>query len=241
MSLFSEITINDTNCGCDGGMTIFADGGTSPYSFSIDNGLTFKKFPIYNNLCQGNYVVVVTDVSGETFTNFATLNPPSNPITYTLYLTTTSELINISPTLTTIQYLTKTNIFPELQDGVTISFDLSHSNLLKSSPNSLSASATSVSQLTIDAMIITASTSGITTGSTFNPIPGCQDQTLYLNTFNENWTNLSINNTSDFSLITTNSLYKNDFVSCYIGDITPTFSISNLSISGCNCCVVVSG
>lgn len=241
MALFSEITLNQTNCGCDGGITILANGGTPPYSFSIDNGLTYQKFPIYDNLCQGNYVVVVSDVSGETFTNFTTLNPPTNPITYTLFLTTTSELINISPTLTTIQYSTKTNIFPDLQDGVSISFDLTHSDLSKSSPNSFSSTATSVSQLTIDSIIITASTSGVSTGSTFNPIPGCQDQTLYLNTFSEGWSGLTINNTSDFNVTTTTSLYKNEFVNCYIGDIMPTFSISNLSISGCNCCVVVSG
>lgn len=241
MSLFSEITINDTNCGCDGGMTIFADGGFPPYSFSIDNGLTFQMFPIYNNLCQGNYVVIVNDVSGQTFTNFATLSPPSNPITYTLYLNTTSELIGISPSVTITQYLTKVNIFPELQSGVTISFNLTHSNLLKSSPNNLSASATSVSQLTIDTVVISATTTGTTTGSTFNPIPGCQDQTLYLETYNEQWNSLSVNSISDFSLVTTTSLFKNEFVSCYIGEINPTFSISNLTISGCNCCVVVSG
>lgn len=241
MPIFSNLSINQTICGCDGGLTISVFGGSPPYSYSIDNGITFNSFPIYTNLCQGNYTIVVNDVSGETTTNFATLNPPSNPITYTVYLSTSSQNLVSSPNQQTIEYVTSISVFPPLPSGTTISFKLNHSNLVKSSPNITSASGSSNSQLVIDSTTISASTSGSTTGSTFNPIPGCQDQTLYLKTFNNVWNNVSVTYGTEFTLTTTDTLYKNDFVDCYIGSSEHTFSISDLSISGCSCCTIISG
>lgn len=239
MSLTTSISTNQTICGCDGGITIFSYDGNPPYSYSIDNGLSFTKIPIFSNLCEGNYVIQVKDISGITTTDFATLNPPSNPITYTVYLKTTSEVINKSPNQLTTQYKTSVNVFPLLQSGVTISFKLSHSNLFKSSPNSYSSSGTSNSELVIDSITIPNSSSGTTTGSTFNPIPGCQGETLYLTTFNEEWTTLNYTLGTQFELTTIDVVNKNEFINCYIGNSEHKFSISNLSISGCNCCSVI--
>jgi len=240
MSIFSQITTNQTNCGCDGGVTIFASGGNSPYSYSINNGITFSKFPIFSNLCEWNYVIIINDISGNTTTNFATINKPKNPITYTVYLNTASQVITSTQSLNTIQYTTKFIVFPPIQSGVTITFDLLHSNISKSSPNLLSSSATTSSSLVKDLVSISATTSGSSTGSTFNPIPGCQGETLYLNTFNETWTGISITNNTTIALTTITSIYKNEFVNCYVGTSDNTFSISNLSISGCGCCNVIS-
>jgi len=239
MSLFSEVTINQTNCGCDGGITIFAYGGYPPYTYSINNGLTYYKFPIFANLCEGNYVTVVNDISGNSSTNFVTLNPPSNPITYTIYLNTTSQIISTSPTQTTTEYKTSVNVFPALTSGITISFKLSHSKIFQTSPNDDSSSNTSNSILVIDTNTIPNTSSGTTTGSTFNPIPGCQGETLYLTTFNEEWSSLSYTLGTSFELTTTDTINRNEFIDCYISNSQHNFSISNLSISGCGCCSVI--
>jgi hypothetical protein len=240
MSISSQITINQTNCGCDGGLTIYANGGNPPYTFSINNGITFNNFPIFSNLCEGNYIIVINDISGNTNTNFATLNQPSNPINYSVYLSTTAQIITTTQSQTTTQYTTSLNVFPTLPSGITITFDLLHSNISKSSPNLLSSTATTSSSLVVDMITISATTLGSSTGSTFNPIPGCQGQTLYLDTFNETWTGISITNNTTFELTTITNIYKNEFVDCYIGTSDNTFSISNLSISGCGCCNVIS-
>lgn len=239
MSLFSEVTINQTNCGCDGGITIFAYNGYPPYTYSINNGLSYYKFPIFSNLCEGNYVVITNDISGNSSTNFVTLNPPSNPITYTIYLNTTSQIISTSPTQTITEYKTYANVFPALSSGITISFKLSHSKIFQTSPNNNSSSNTSSSVLVIDTNTIPNTSSGTTTGSTFNPIPGCQGETLYLTTFNEEWSSLSYTLGTDFELTTTDTIYRNEFVDCYISNSQHNFSISNLSISGCGCCSVI--
>lgn len=239
MALDSTITINQSICECDGGITIFANGGTPPYSYTINGGLTYSKFPIFNNLCEGNYVVTTTDISGNTSTNFITINPPSNPITYTIYLNTTSQIISTSPTQVITEYKTYVNVFPILQSGITISFKINHSNLYQSSPNEFSSSGTSNSSLVIDTITIPNTSSGTTTGSTFNPIPGCQGETLYLNTFNEDWSSLSYTLGTEFELTTIDIVNKNEFIDCYIGTSQHNFSISNVSISGCGCCSVV--
>jgi len=239
MSLSSEVSINQTICGCDGGLAIFASGGYPPYSFSINNGLNYNAFPIFNNLCEGNYVVITNDISGNSSTNFVTLNPPSNPTTYTIYLNTTSQIISTSPTQVITEYKTYVNVFPTLQSGVTISFKINHSNLYQSSPNEFSSSGTSNSSLIIDTITIPNTSSGTTTGSTFNPIPGCQGETLYLTTFNEEWSSLSYTLGTEFELTTIDIVNKNEFIDCYIGTSQHNFTISNVSISGCGCCSAV--
>ncbi|MCC7245538.1 MAG: gliding motility-associated C-terminal domain-containing protein [Saprospiraceae bacterium] len=39
-------------------------GGLPPYSYSVDNGLTFKTTPVFNNLAPGSYMLFVEDAEG---------------------------------------------------------------------------------------------------------------------------------------------------------------------------------
>ena len=45
----------------DGSLFIQADGGESPYTYSINDGLSFQLSPTFNNLSSGSYTIVVKD------------------------------------------------------------------------------------------------------------------------------------------------------------------------------------
>ncbi len=53
-------------CGGSGGLTIYASGGNSPYSYSVDNGSNFQSNNSFTGLSAGTYDIVVEDDSGCT-------------------------------------------------------------------------------------------------------------------------------------------------------------------------------
>ena len=239
MPLFSTITLNQTNCSCDAGITINTIGGNTPYSYSIDGGISFRNTPIFTNMCSGNYVVIVKDLSGDTSNNFITINPPQEPISNNVYLSTSEKIIQESNNFVSKQYQTSLNFFPTLPDNVSVTFDLIHSSVQKSGPNSTSSSATTTSVLNINTGTTSNTYSGSTTGLTNNLNSGCQSENVYITTFMEGWNSITMTNSDSFVLTTTTSLYKNENIPCYVGTNEEYFSISNLSISGCTCCTIV--
>ncbi len=56
----------DATCNalCNGTVTVSASGGTPPYEYSKDNGLSFQSSPVLTNLCPGPIFVVVKDANG---------------------------------------------------------------------------------------------------------------------------------------------------------------------------------
>ena len=69
---------NNVSCTglANGAVTLVATGGTSPYQFSIDGGVTFQSSNSFINLGPGNYQVVVNDAaSGSVIDSFAITEP----------------------------------------------------------------------------------------------------------------------------------------------------------------------
>jgi hypothetical protein len=58
-------------------VTVTASGGTTPYSYSVDNGWVFQANAIFNNLVPGNYVVVTKDNNGCMTQNAVVVNTPT--------------------------------------------------------------------------------------------------------------------------------------------------------------------
>src|SRR5690606_26884797 len=58
-------------------ISVTAAGGTSPYSFSNDNGSTFQSQNSFSGLVGGNYQVIIQDANG--CTTSSTINVPSAP------------------------------------------------------------------------------------------------------------------------------------------------------------------
>lgn len=91
-SCFGQLTVDGTvtdasdPCSSDGEITVSADNGFEPYSYSWDNGQTGATI---SNLSIGTYTVTVTDDQGCTLSESYTVEAPSDP-DYTVELTTPS-------------------------------------------------------------------------------------------------------------------------------------------------------
>ena len=236
--LTMNVTKNQTICGCDGGITITANGGTPPYTYSIDAGLTYKNMPIFNNLCSGTYNVLVVDNNQIITSSSIILNSPSKPTTYNVSLNTTSKTVGTSNNSVTKQYETTINITPPLPDGVSLTFNISHLNVSKSSPKSESSISQSDSDLVINKESLIPIV-GFDESETKSVIPGCQSNNVYINSNSEQWNQITINNTDVLLLTTVTSVTKNESINCYIGTSDEKYSITNLKLSGCNCCTVI--
>ena len=66
-SISTQTTSTNTDCfgGNNGSVSInITNGGTSPYNFSNDNGVTYQIFNTFNNLFSGNYFFLISDDNG---------------------------------------------------------------------------------------------------------------------------------------------------------------------------------
>ena len=72
------VAITDVSCngGTDGQLDITVTGGTPPYQYSIDNGVTFGGSNIFTGLAPGTYDIVVEDALGCQGTVQAVINEP---------------------------------------------------------------------------------------------------------------------------------------------------------------------
>jgi hypothetical protein len=233
------ITKNQTICGCDGGLTLKGIGGVPPYSYSINGGLTYRNIPMFSNLCSGSYNVIVADSTGKVVSSTVSLDSPSQPITYNVKLVTSPLTVEANKTTLTKQYITTVSVTPSLPDGVYLTFKLNHLNLSKSSPNQESSSVNTVTVLTIDDIEYFPSSTSSNDDSIINTVAGCQSENVWLTSNNEVWDSITINNTNTFKIVTETTVTRNEFINCYVGTSDESYSLSNLKITGCNCCTVI--
>jgi hypothetical protein len=236
MPFNTSVYINQGICGCDGSLVINSFDGTPPYSYSIDSGVSFRNTPIFTDLCTGTYTVMAKDSLSSVTTNTIFFNKPNEPITYSVFLNTTTSILQNNGISITKKYETSFVVTPPLPIGTYITFDINHTNVSKVSPTYSASTTTTNSQLVIDSIVVSPSLTGLTTGSTYNSIPGCQSNTLYVDTITDSWNTLTLSGTTDFLLTTTTSLVKNVDVDCYYSTNEDFYSLSNLNIFGCSCC-----
>ena len=71
------ISDNNTNCNfANGGITVSVTGGTPPFTYSIDGGVTTQNSEIFTGLEGGMYTVVVQDAGGCLMTEVLELDSP---------------------------------------------------------------------------------------------------------------------------------------------------------------------
>ena len=83
-------TATTTNPGCagnDGQLVVAATGGATPFTYSIDGGITFQTSNTFTGLTDGVYTVVSEDANGCQGTFLATLIPGTGTLSLTSTLT----------------------------------------------------------------------------------------------------------------------------------------------------------
>jgi hypothetical protein len=123
------VSINQPTCLCDGSILFNPNLDNPPFTYSINNGVTYSDSPIFSNLCSGIYSLSILDSLGNNFGNTITLNEPTFATTYTLSLNTIPSTQINNPTTISKTYETTIIVTPELPDGTTVYFDLIHNKL----------------------------------------------------------------------------------------------------------------
>jgi hypothetical protein len=234
-----QVSINQPTCLCDGSIIFNVNLDNPPYSYSIDNGVTYSSSPIFTNLCSGIYILSVVDSLGETFSDTITLNKPEIATTYSILLNTTIST-PVSNELSLVKsYETTIQVIPPLPDGATITFNLIHTNSFYSSPTSGTSVLTTGTVLSKNITPITIGST--TTGQTqsVNTTPGCQSDFIYQSNIDDTWNSLTLTNTDTITISTTTRVDKTTTGLCVVGYSNDSYSISNAVISGCDCCSLI--
>ena len=233
------VSINQPTCICDGSVIFNVNLDNPPFSYSIDNGVTYSSSPIFTNLCSGIYILSVVDSLGETFSKTITLNKPVMATTYTLSLNTTNTTPVSNEISLVNSYETTIQVTPPLPDGATITFNLIHTNNFYSSP-------TSGTSVLTTGTVLSKNLSGITINSTVtgqtqsvNTTPGCQSDFIYQSNIDDTWNSLTLTNTDIITISTTSRVDKTTTGLCVVGYSNDIYSISNAIISGCDCCSLI--
>ena len=221
----------------NGNILLKATSGTGPFQYSIDGGLTYRTIPLFTKLAPGTYSTVIKDVSGRTTVNTVVLSSPPSPTIYEVSLETQFTKQRNNSTL----YTSTIKTSPALPSGVTITFDLIHTNEFRSSTGQTSATMVNSSLLKRNNRNFTANTVNSVTSTTLSTIAGCQLKTVYITAKTETWTSVQYSNSTTLSLESTTLITKNLVDKCYIGEAKDSFVMTNLTISGCTNCGVVNG
>jgi hypothetical protein len=120
-------TVQNQTCPANnnGSITLRTNYGVPPYTYSIDNGVTYQSSNVFQGLGSGTYTVITKDSAtptNNTLSNIVTISSNQNgTINYVIGV----ELINTTNTSPETQIATwKVNVTPPLSAGTTISFVL---------------------------------------------------------------------------------------------------------------------
>lgn len=125
LPLYMEATKQNSICpgpqNCNGVITVAAAYGVAPYTYSIDNGITFQSSNIFPSLCPNSYTVVTKDASGSTQSRNITVGYDNSPTNFTIGVKSVG-IINPAPGTEISQWIVE--VTPPIPTGVTINFDL---------------------------------------------------------------------------------------------------------------------
>ena len=153
---------------CDGSISIYAFNGVPPYSYSIDNGITYQSGGIFNGLCANNYTVIVQDSAGNTANGgVVPVGADNNPVNYNI----SAQLINnVSYSQGNQIAFWKVNVTPPIPTGTTITFQL---NINATQKNNGPGSGTTVNNTVVRKNGVTVSAPTITTATQTSTRPNC--------------------------------------------------------------------
>ena len=218
---------NDAVCGGFGSISVTAAGGTPPYTFSVDGGLSYQPSPMFNNLLPGIYSVTAKDSNSivGNFGNVTITNTP--PTTYTLTLNV--NYVNNTFSITA----------PTLPGGVTFTVNLVMISTLSYYPIPLNPSPRYNNTTTIDGsytmnfISITTNTIPLTGPCTADgAINIIQYQRTYERSINFVSNQTVTGSTTNF-IINQPSGYCEDAIGYY------TLNMNKPIVNGCSCCELI--
>ena len=233
------VSINQPTCLCDGSILFNPNLDNPPFTYSINNGVTYSDSPIFSNLCSGIYSLSILDSLGNNFGNTITLDEPTLATTYTLSLNTTPSTQINNPTTISKTYETTIIVTPELPDGTTVYFDLIHNNSFYSGPLSGTSILTTGTLLYKNEVSIPLSSTFSGNSTSINTSPGCQSNIIYQYNTTESWNTLGLTNTDTITITTSTRVDKTTLGLCVVGYSDDSYSIANARIEGCDCCTIL--
>jgi hypothetical protein len=127
--LQAQLAITNSTCNgtqnCNGSISVTTSYGLAPYTYSINNGVTYQSSNIFNGLCPNTYTVLVKDSVGSVLSKIATLGYDEAPVTYTIGVAL-NNVIDVDSSQKISNW--KVNVTPALPVGTSITFDLNVSN-----------------------------------------------------------------------------------------------------------------
>jgi hypothetical protein len=236
---YYPVSINQPTCLCDGSILFNPNLDNPPFTYSINNGVTYSDSPIFSNLCSGIYSLSILDSLDNNFTKTITLDEPTFATTYTLSLNTTPSTQINNPTTISKTYETTVIVTPELPDGTTLHFDLVHNNSFYSGPLSGTSILTTGTLLYKNEVSVPLSTTFSGDSTSVNTSPGCQSNTIYQFSTTESWNLLELTNTDIITITTSTRVDKTTLGTCVVGYSNDSYSITNARIVGCDCCSIL--
>jgi len=233
-----RFTVNQPSCLCDGMITFNVNGDNPPFLYSINGGITYSNSPIFTDLCSGTYSLKVQDSLFNIVSDTAIVNSLQPIVQYQVVYNTTSTILVNTSTTKTVQEVTTISVNPPLPPGVTITFNFNHLNSFDRSPNSGSGILTTNTILEKNSVPIVVSLVNNTTTTTFNNLPGCQNQTKYVDIIDEQWNNLTIQNGDNYIVNTITTVQQHCFDPCCFAESSETYYLQTINISGCECCQI---
>jgi hypothetical protein len=245
--LQTKATFENSTCdgvqNCDGTITISASYGTPPYSYSINNGLTYQSNGLFFGLCPNTYTIITKDSLNNTVNNSVTIGFNQEPIVYQLavnLMANQTQNVSLPNYNSTTTYLNITSN-PPLPVGVTLEFNLNFTSIKTINGPGFGTISDNIS-VSQNGNIISPTTqqSPVTE---INSRPFCSPETQEVTTETESYSCV-LSNTSTVTITTQSLLVITD------GEISQNSCVTNLEqtifagissqiIKGCNCCTVV--
>lgn len=222
-----DVQTNNAECDQGGSIMIDAYGGTPPYLYSINGGQTFSASPYFPNLSPGTYLVQVSDLNGVSSQT-------------SVQITSTTNIIYQLGFGFSIATNTFTVVAPPLPPGVTISFQVVHTNVFNYSPNSLQLSPTPPSYNNIATIIGIGPLALYQTISSFSNIGGpCTSvfTPLIQNQFNSAYfANVTLSSSQTINGTVTNTIVNPPTGDCETASGSYNIQIINIQMNNCYCC-----
>lgn len=238
--LIANVTTTNTTCdvgvNCNGSITVATMGGVPPYSYSINNGVTYQSSNIFNGLCSNTYTLITQDSNSNSYTQSVTVNSDNSFTTYRASVVI--DRIERIGDSTQIAYW-HIDITPSLPLNVRFQCDLEINSTQEiNEPGTGTITSTSVvSKGNITLPLRTS------TNTTTIPRPNCSPYNTQNTFITETCTiNIisgeSITGTSTSVLTITNQQVGQNGCSTELNqDIL--ISLSNTNIKGCECCDLI--